>query len=198
MVTPVGGWVATLDVANAVHDDAVGFARRCLQAVAPGADLTSPGAGLTTGQRDLRNDVVPAFAQQLTESCQGRLGWLVLEGFDAAGSEIPASVRDFLLVLVRNLGSIGTLRLVFVGWPEAPPAGFEDSVEELIGPTGEDIARLIVPIGKAPDPRLVEGAAAFLAVMRKSGIPPYEAARDWLAQIASSAEAKTTQEGHGE
>jgi hypothetical protein len=190
LVTPLGGRVAALDLANAVHNGAAGFARRCLQAIAPDVPLPTLDEGLTTSQRDLRDELVPALARQVTRLSDGWVVWLVIEGFDAAGSEPPAVVRDFVLTLVRQLAQVPALRLVLVGWTEAPPRGFETCVEQLTGPTGEDVARRLVPPGDEPPAELVTGLGGALAALLATGLAPYDAARTLMAGAVSGAQAQ--------
>jgi len=187
LVTAVDGRVAALDLANSVSDDALEFARLCLQAIAPDEPLRTGDEGLTTGQRDLRDDLVPAFIRQVTRRCPSGGVWLVIEGFDAVGNEPPALIRDFLLALAQRLPQVPALRLVLVGWTEAPPRGFETCVEQLTGPTGEDVARRLLPAGTELPPGMATGLDAALATLQAVGVAPYDAARTLVANAATSA-----------
>jgi hypothetical protein len=175
MVTGTGDITASLDLANAVGDDAAAVAQRCASVLSAKLPGVAEGRGLTTSQRDLRDDVVPELARELARVGTGQIVWLVLEGLDAAGGESFAAVRDLVLTLLRHLTQVPSLRLVLVGWPEVPPRGFETSVEELLPPTAEDVAAYVLPPG-ATATDLVPVIQPVLAGIAAEGVTGYLAA----------------------
>ncbi|GAA1061440.1 hypothetical protein GCM10009573_28670 [Agromyces bracchium] len=189
MVTTVGGIFASIDVVNSHGDDAAAFAARVTGAFA--ASLPRARAtGLTTAQRDLRNRTVPALIGKL-ERAAGKSGaWLVLEGFDSSTGGPSAVVMDVVGQLIRGLPQMPHVRLVLSGWQESLPPGFEPSVEYLVAPTWEDIARTLVPPGRDSDEQLIQELKPFVepayrrASEAEAGVDAYGAAERARAALA--------------
>jgi hypothetical protein len=181
LVTSRGCLIAALDMVNVLHEDAIGFKRRVAgtlsgQAVAPlDAGLNT---GLTTVQRDIRTGVAPGLGRELEQLADGRAIFLVLEGFGQAWLDDPPAVRDLLVNLIHRLAEFPLLRLVFVGWLEEPPPGFEGSVENLSLPTAEDVAYYFTPAGEEPDEQLITMIQTSLEGANQRGSTGYAAAHE--------------------
>jgi hypothetical protein len=188
LVTSQGCLIAALDMVNVLDEDAVGFARRAA-GVLSGQLAGAPGSGLTTGQREIRTDLVPSLGRELEQLADGRPTFLVLEGFDAAWLNDPPVIRDLLLHLIRHLAEFPLLRLVLVGWLEEPPPGFATSVENLSFPTAEDVVRYFTPAAEEPDGALIAVAEALLQAESLQGLTGYTAARRVIEKLAPLVEA---------
>jgi hypothetical protein len=189
LVTKLGGAYASIDVANCQSDDAMTFAGKIAGAFAAKTRVSAT-SGLTTQQREVRNKTAPALSQTLNATAKHVGIWLVLEGFDRAGSRPSAAVVDLVRQLIQDLPRMPQVRLVLVGWQESLPVGFETSVEYLDEPSADDIARTLLP-PKAPlkvvaslrplvEQKLVEARQLL------RGACPYELAEHARAAVASS------------
>ena len=183
MVTAVGGAVVTLNMANALDENAAGFAERATRALTaqlPHAD--SDGPPLTTLPRVIRSNLVPDLGIRLEQLAADRSTWLVLEGFDEPGIEIPATVKDLIVDLVSRLEEYRLLRLVLIGWQETP-VGYEESVETLLPPTADEVAGCLVPPGELPDQKLVTMVEYFLDLHAREAMTGYPAAHQIIAEL---------------
>ncbi|MFE9690583.1 trypsin-like serine peptidase [Micromonospora sp. NPDC005806] len=179
-----GGAVATLDLANALTDDAASFARRiagAMSAQIPQARLD----GLTTAPREVRHEVTPALRRTWEDLASRHAMWLVLEGFAGAALDVPQAVGDLVTSLVGRLDEYPLLRLVLVGWPGNPPLGMEASIEDLMPPTGADIAQHFLPPGDTLDWQLVDEADRLLAKAHADALFGYDAAHWVVARLAA-------------
>ena len=180
-VTAGGGVMGTLNMANALNEDAAGFAERAagvLSAQLPRTDAPQ----LTTVPRSIRSELVPSLGEQLEQLAHGRATWLVLEGFGEPGTEVPTMVKDLIIDLIGRLDKYPSLRLVLAGWVETP-AGDEESVEELLAPTAEDIAGYFAAPGEMPDADVVAAVSSLIAITAGSAPPGYPAALRIVAQL---------------
>jgi Trypsin-like peptidase domain len=181
LVTSRGSLIAVLDMVNMLHEDAVGFMRRVAGALS-GPTGASPGTGLNTGlttvQHDTRTRVAPELGRELEQLAGGRAIFVVLEGFDQAWLDDPPAVRDLLMNLVQRLAEFPLLRLVFVGWLEEPPPGFEGSVENLSLPTAQDVAYYFTPAGEETGEELVKMIRTSLEGASQHGSTGYAAAHE--------------------
>jgi Trypsin-like peptidase domain len=192
MVTMAGdGLVVTLSTTNALNETAAGFAGR-VTGVLSAQLLQSHAPQLTTLERNVRSSLVPSLGDQLEELTRGRATWLVLEGFDEPGTELPSSVKDLIVDLLSQLDRYSALRMVLVGWPETP-AGYEESVEELRPPTAGDIAACLTPPGEMPDEELVE-KIQFVLDVQPGGYP---AAQQLVARLAEKLRETHQPDGDG-
>ena len=165
MVSNTHGVVAVLDMANTVDDSVPGFIERIAGALS--AQLRLPDSSLlTTEQRAIRDDLVPALGQLLGKIAGDRAVWLVLEGFGDPTAAIPATATDVIGNLVSRLRDFPSLRLVLVGWTLAP-IDYEKSVEELRLPTADDVVRYLCPPGDMPEPEMVEAVHGYFAFIAK-------------------------------
>lgn len=149
LVTKFGGAYASIDVANCQGDDAVTFADKIAGAFAAKSRVRAT-SGLTTGQREVRNQTAPALSETLNAIAKHGGVWLVLEGFDCAASRPSAAVVDLVRQLIKELPRAPSVRLVLVGWQESLPSGFETNNEYLEEPSVDDIVRTLLP-AKAPE-----------------------------------------------
>ena len=175
------GLVVTLSMANAMSETAAGFAGRVTGALSAQLNL-SRAAQLTTAERNIRSSLAPSLAERLEELAKGRAIWLVLEGFDEPGTDLPSRVKDLIIDLVSQLDRYPGLRLVLVGWLETP-AGYEESVEELLPPTGKDIVYSLLPSGEEADEKLVGNVQFMLDVQAGDPLTRYPFAQQILAQL---------------
>jgi hypothetical protein len=175
-----GGAVESLDMVNALADNADDLARRLAGLRSGRLDSPVPEEGLTTGTRDIRNDIAPQLAREVVQHDPGPV-WLILDGFDGVGVDAQQAGHSLVHNLIRELPQVPALRLVLVGWPDTPPAGFETAVETLALPTGEDVIFSLTPPGDALD----DGHVAFAAdaLSKRSG--GYAAARDVARALAA-------------
>ena len=186
LVTAHGGVVGTLSMANALNETATSFAERAagaLSAQLPPANhppLTT--VPLTSEPRIIRDDLAPHLGEQLEQLAHGQAAWLVLEGFGETGAEVPAAVKDLIVDLIDRLDKHPSLRLVLVGWVETP-AGYEESVEELLAPTAEDIAGYFAAPGTIPGGEVVAAISNLLAITAAIAPPGYPAALQIVAQL---------------
>jgi hypothetical protein len=167
MVEGSGGVVGALDLANAAGDDAVAFAGRIMGALSVAAPGRPDAAGLTTGTHEIRQQIVPALYRTWEELAARRPVWLMLE----TGERIARPLADLVSGLLRKLAEYPLLRLVLVGWVDAPPPGFESSVEELAPPTALDIAYRFTPAGGEPTLEQIAAAERVLAAAGTGGYP---------------------------
>lgn len=152
LVTRFSGVYAAIDVANCQREDAASFAEKVAGAFAAETGA-GPLTGLTTGQREVRSRTVVALSETLKEIAKPDGAWLVLEGFDTAAERLSASVMDLVGQLIAELPQAPGVHLVLAGWPENLPTGFETSIDYLVAPSAEDIARTLLP--PAPTPALL-------------------------------------------
>ncbi|MEV4131721.1 trypsin-like peptidase domain-containing protein [Dactylosporangium sp. NPDC049742] len=178
MVEDAGGVMVSLDLANALDDDAAAFAGRVAGARSAPARAKVGASGLTTTQRDIRRQVTGVLY-----GAGSRPTWLVLEGFGGAALDVPVDVRDLLMDLIRNLSAYPSLRLVVIGWLEEPPPGVEAFVDELTDPDAADIAAQILPVGSALLPVATQMAQAELSLEHFQGVLGYAAARRVLERL---------------
>jgi hypothetical protein len=185
LVASTDGVVAVLDLANALNDSADGFAERISGALsAAEKNLQQPDQpALTTGQRAIRDYLVPVLGQRLERTARDRAKWLVLECMGDASAGIPAVVTDVVNGLISRLRDFRTLRLVLVGWPYTPP-GYERSIEELRPVTADDLVRYFWPAGDDPDPETVEAIHGYFALTVKEAGAGYPTAHRIARQIA--------------
>ncbi len=121
MVEPTGNVVVSLDLTNALADDALGLVRKVVAAVNQQVQVPADLSGLTTTTRDLVTEVVPTLVQELRTVTQGRQTWLVLEGLEATSLEAIPTIKDLIVATAKQL-PVENLRLVLVGCrAEAPP-----------------------------------------------------------------------------
>jgi hypothetical protein len=185
------GLVAVLDVANALDTDASGFARRVVGAFSGKPDgLGSALAEDSTRQNDIRTSIAPSLADQLANLGGTKAVWVVLEGFDRAKVSDQHGIDNLLLSLISLLPERRTLRMVMIGWQQVPPEGFSDSVEDLVPPTEQDVARAAAPAGQEPS-NLLEMATHTVVekvvASGKSGYPAAVEAVKVLRQLESEA-----------
>jgi Trypsin-like peptidase domain len=182
MVTPAGDVVMTLDVANALEDSAAEFALRILGTLAAQPSLADVGdPSLNALPRTIR-DLVPVLCARLEQLTGDRAAWLVFEGFDAPGLEIPSAVKDLILDLLGGLGEYPSLRLVLAGWPEIP-AGYEGSIETLLSPTLEDVVASLIPPGDTRKENLATWAGNFMGIPADEALSGYPEARQIRADL---------------
>jgi Trypsin-like peptidase domain len=174
-----GGAVVTLTMTNALDQTAAGFAERVAGALATQLEVAD-GETLTTPQRSVRSELVPTLGERLERAAGGRATWLALDDFDDTGTDIPSAVKDLIVELISCLEKYPFLRLVLVGWLETP-GGYEQSVEELLPPTVEDVAGHWAPSGEMPDPRVVQIIEPILAA---SAVVDYPTALQIVQQLA--------------
>lgn len=188
LVTKMGGAYASIDVANCQSDDAVTFAGKIAGAFAAKTRVRAT-SGLTTQQREVRNQTAPALAQTLTATAKHGGVWLVLEGFNRAASRPSAAVVDLVRQLIQDLPRMPGVRLVLVGWQESLPSGFEASAEYLDEPSVDDIARTLLPATASPEMLASMGSLIEqkLSEARQSfpAARPYELAEHARAAVAS-------------
>ena len=185
------GVAAALDVSNMLQDDVETFAHRIVGALAAELRLPDP-AGTTTKQNDVRNAIAPSLGAKLETLAGDRPTWLVLEGFEHAGTTEQSGVNNLLLSLIQNLEQHPSLRLVLVGWQQTTPESFAVSVEDLAPPTAEDIVHAGLESGEEPNPLAIVVARQYLDEERRDGHAGYDAAtrvferlRPLLAQVVA-------------
>jgi hypothetical protein len=176
--------VVTLDLANVLTDDAASFARRIAGAMSVAVPEPA-GERVTTAPWDARREVAPALGRTWQELARRRAVWLVLEGFAGASLDVPTAVSDVVTAIVRQLPEYPLLRLILVGWMEAPPPGLEKSIEDLAAPTADDVAAHFLPPGEPSDPEVVALAARLLTEAHAEGLAGYDAAHRVVATIAT-------------
>ncbi|MDP9796318.1 hypothetical protein J2S43_004830 [Catenuloplanes nepalensis] len=179
------GVVVTLDLANALAQDADGFARWVTGALSAPRPALSHGDVLTTAPREIRDGVLPGLNQRVSEVGGDRAVWLVLEGFGGAAMDVPPGVKDVVVNLMGRLRDNPSQRLVLVGWDERPPEGFEAAIEELALPAAYDIAAHFTPAGSAPADALVTAVPSLLALQQARGLTGYPAAHAVLRMLAA-------------
>jgi len=187
LVTSEGGLVAALDMANMLHEDAIGFAQQVagtLSREAVAAFAAGLNIGLTTAQREIRTGVAPSLGHQLERLAGGRPIFLVLEGFGEAWLDDPPAVRELLVNLVQRLAEFPSLRLVLVGWLVEPPPGFEASLEDLSFPTAADVGYCFTPGGEEPLEQLITLIQAQLDAASGRGATGYAAAHEAYSLLA--------------
>jgi hypothetical protein len=176
------GVVAVLDVANALGTDAAGFARRITGALS--AELAVVGAATgSTKQNEIRTALAPRLAAQLDGLAGSRPVWLVLEGFDRAKVSDQHGIDNLLLSLIDSLSDYSTIRLVMVAWQQTVHERFARSVDDLVPPTAEDVARAFVSPGEEPDTDLLEAAGMALRDAASAGFAGYPGARKALGKL---------------
>ena len=176
--------VVTLDLANVLTDDAASFARRIAGAMSVAVPEPA-GERVTTAPWDARREVAPSLGRTWQELARRRAVWLVLEGFAGASLDVPTAVSDVVTAIVRQLPEYPLLRLILVGWMEAPPPGLEKSIEDLAAPTADDVAAHFQPPGEPADPELTALAARLLAEAHAEGLAGYDAAHRVVATIGA-------------
>jgi hypothetical protein len=179
--------VAALDMANVLHEDAIGFAQQVagtLSREAVSAFAAGLNIGLTTAQREIRTGVAPSLGHQLERLAGGRPIFLVLEGFGEAWLDDPPAVRELLVNLVQRLADFPSLRLVLVGWLEELPPGFEASLEDLSFPTAADVGYCFTPGGEEPPEQLITLIQAQLGAASGRGTTGYAAAHEAYSLLA--------------
>ncbi|RKT79432.1 V8-like Glu-specific endopeptidase [Terracoccus luteus] len=187
LVTQFGGTYAAIDVANCQGDDVDSFSAKVAGAFAAGLPPRQP-SGLTTRQRDTRNQTAPDLAKRLQRIARHTGAWLVLEGFESPSANASPIVIDLVRQLILELPSAPGVRLVLAGWRESLPSGFESSVEYLEEPTADDVSRSLLPPGSPDDlvgqqrPLVQTLLAASKTELPNAG--PYEIAEDARAKLA--------------
>ncbi|MDR7274079.1 trypsin-like serine peptidase [Catenuloplanes atrovinosus] len=179
------GVVVTLDLANALAQDADGFARWITGALSAPEPALAHSDVLTTAPREVRDGVLPGLTQRVSEVGGDRPVWLVLEGFGGASLDVPAGVKDVVVNLMGRLADNPSQRLVLVGWDEPPPEGFEAAIEELSFPTAYDVAAHFTPEGAQPPDALVAAVPSLLALQQAQGLHGYPAALAVLRMLAA-------------
>lgn len=176
------GVAAALDVSNTLQDDVEAFAHRIVSALSSELTITT-GVGTTTKQNDVRNAIGPILGATLETLAAGRPVWLVLEGFERAGTTEQSGVNNLLLTLIQNLEQHPLLRLVLVGWQQTTPESFAASVEDLTPPTPEDIIYACLDGGREPDLLMIDSARRYLEDEHKLGYAGYEAAKQAIEKV---------------
>jgi hypothetical protein len=186
LVASTDGVVAVLDMANALDDSADDIVERISGALSAEEEMHQPPdqAALTTGQRAIRDHLVPVLGQRLERTARDRAKWLVLESIGDVPAGIPAVVTDVINALISHLPELPTLRLVLVGWPYTP-AGYERSVEELRPVTADDLVRYFCPAGDNPDYEMVEAIRRYFALSVEEAGVSYPTAHGIANQITS-------------
>jgi hypothetical protein len=159
-----GDLVIEVDVRNVQGDDAPSFINALKAALAPpaGPAVGPPhsGAGdraaaadgtgmavpdpeapvLTMPARIVRNEAVPALldAFEFLKSRTEHL-WLVLDGFEAANLASPSGVPQVISELIARLDAVPQLRLILIGWKDTVAPAFAAAVEDLVGPSTQDV-----------------------------------------------------------
>ncbi|MFI5838981.1 trypsin-like serine peptidase [Catenuloplanes sp. NPDC051500] len=179
------GVVVTLDLANALAYDADGFAAWVTGALSAPGVAPARGEALTTGPREVRDDVLPALTRRVEEIGGDRAVWLVLEGFGGAALDVPPGVKDVVVNLMGRLRDNPSQRLILVGWNEPPPEGFEAAIEDLEFPSSYDVAAHFTPPGRQPADALVAAVPSLLALQAAQGLNGYPAALAVLRMLAA-------------
>jgi hypothetical protein len=190
-----GGSVATLDLANALADDAAAFAHRIAGALSAPLAAALASEALTTTSREVRDDVVPELAATWQQLARERRVWLVLEALGSGTLDAPSPVTDLVVNLVRQLAEYPLLRLVLIGWVHTAPQGFEGSIEDLLPPTGLDVAYHFTPSGEEPDDDVVAAADALLNLEYARGRSGYEAAHEVVTVLTERLQTTLASEG---
>ena len=123
--------VTSLDVRNALEDDAAAFAQRILGALAAtvAGNVLSP-TQLTTDARDVRNDVAPKLLDEIARIAAGRQLWILLDGFDAAAFPTTSTVPQLVEQLLARIDLAPGLHLVVTGWHAPPGRAFLETLED--------------------------------------------------------------------
>jgi hypothetical protein len=170
------GVVAELDTANAPQDPVgvVNWIANALSAQVPEDDQPP----LKTGNRTVRDDLVPALGQRLEELAgSARSVWIVLIGPGGPPDGIPPAVSGVVSELIGQLSAYPAVRLILAGWAQAPP-GFADSEEKLSPPTAMDVAWHLSPAGQEPGADIVKMVSSlFQYTVNTHAFPDYPTAR---------------------
>jgi hypothetical protein len=171
-----GAIVMTLDLANALQDDARGFAQRLAAAASvPPPEIRTDR--FNTDTRLIRDQILPAMGATWQADARNRPRWIILEGFAGAPIDVPASVRTLVEnLIVQQLPQQPNLRIVAVGWLETAPRGFEYSIEDLAPPTAQDIVDWLFPAGTPQPDGLFNTVAAELRAEAEHGDSEYATA----------------------
>lgn len=154
--------IRALDISNALADDAAEVARLLADSRSASLGEVARRSEVTTTARHVLANIGPAAARALTADGETPL-WLLIDGFASAGHDTRQGVHDLVQALVAQLNVSQALRVVLIGWVDAPPPGFEQSVEDLELPTAADVVYSLTKPGERVDPLTVTAMEMALA-----------------------------------